>query len=123
MRRSSNPKFQYASIDICQRFQIVDARQLIFKLNFAKLVIDRRFKGMAAVEGPAVIKAENDETLLGHHLEPQNSTAAPNVLDILDLRTAVNVDQDGIFPGESKPVGIMVMAESFVPSGAEIFMN
>jgi len=57
---------------------------------------------MAAVIGPPVIKPEDDETLLGHPLEPQNITGTPDVMDILGPEGPVNVDQDGIISGGIK---------------------
>jgi len=59
---------------------------------------------------------------------PHNIAAAPDVLDILDRRPLVNVDQDGYFSGGIKTSrhnvgGGVVMAESFVPSAPKYLLN
>src|SRR5882762_9439077 len=55
--------------------------------------MQRRFENMAAARGPTIVQQEDDVTLLGHELMPEETGPAPRVVHHLRVWAAVGADE------------------------------
>ena len=84
-------------IDVRQGLQPFDTLHLVAHLELAALAVDALLEGLATVGGATVVEGEDEEAFLGEVVEVDAGTRRPFVGDELGMRTAVNVNDDGIF--------------------------
>src|ERR1700675_4329140 len=61
------------------------------------MMINRSFEGVAASPGAAIIERKDYVAPFRKDFVPEVGWAAPGVADYLNVRAAVDTDQDGIF--------------------------
>ena len=81
-------------VDVGQRLQVVDARELVFELRLAHVLVDRRLEGVAAAGGPAIVHGPDQEAAAGQELV--EGAASQPLRHDLNAGTAVHVDHHRI---------------------------
>lgn len=93
-------------IHVRQAAEPVDAHHLVFHLGEAAAAVDGLLEGGAAVLCAPVVLDIDQITLLGHEHLPHADVAQPGVLDHLTVRSAIDIQDDGILPGRVEVLGI-----------------
>ena len=85
------------AIYIRQTFQEFHTFHLVFSFFNAKMSESSIFKFQSAVVTSTVVEAEHDVTFVGHVDIPATCTVLPTAGDHLGVRTAVYIDDSGVF--------------------------
>ena len=93
-------------IHIGEFHEAADAHHLVFHFFLATLPVDGLFKGGAPVFRSPVVLNIDQVAFLGHQHFPHADISEPAVLHHLAVRAAIDIEDDGIFPGRVEVLGV-----------------